>query len=296
MQRIVAGALGIALTVVALPALADVKACIGASEKGQQARAAGKLREAHEQFLVCGVDACPALVRKDCVQWNAELAQSMPTVVFAARDRQGKDFFDVTVAMDGEILVKKLDGKPIPVDPGKHVFRFEGAGAPPTTETVLIREGERARSVTVTFDVGAAVKPPSPVIVAAPVPASTPSPKHEHTVYPWVVVGVGVAAVAAGVVVLATAPSRPSNCDKGTETCTALPGESASNLADQQKRAGEADSRPTVGLIVGGIGVAAIAGGLAWHFLEPTDRKKAGLRLTPWTTGSASGLVLGGRF
>src|SRR4051812_253633 len=124
-RRTMAAIAVLGLVSVAGPALADVKVCVAASEKGQQARAAGKLREAHDQFVVCGADACPTLVRKDCVQWNGEISQSRPTVVFAARDKQGKDFFDVTVVMDGEVLVRKLDGKPVTIDPGKHVFRFE---------------------------------------------------------------------------------------------------------------------------------------------------------------------------
>ncbi len=42
-------------------------------------------------------------------------------------------------------------------------------------------------------------------------------------------------------------------------------------------------------------GGALVVGGLVWHFLEPTD-KKSGLRVSPWTTGRASGLTLGGSF
>ena len=58
-----------------------VEACLSASEKGQRARASGKLREARDHFAVCGGSGCPAIVRRDCAQWQSELESSMPTIV-----------------------------------------------------------------------------------------------------------------------------------------------------------------------------------------------------------------------
>src|SRR5688572_19314060 len=140
MKQRLAGGLALALAVVAIaaPALADNQsACIAAAGKGQAARKAGKLREARDNFIICGAESCPALVRHDCAQWNAELVPTLPTVVFGARDRSGRDLFDVTVSMDGEILVKQLDGKSVAVDPGKHTFRFDVAGLPSMNEVAL---------------------------------------------------------------------------------------------------------------------------------------------------------------
>src|SRR5882762_600347 len=97
-RTLMAFAIGAALATTAAEAGAtDVQACLSASEKGQNARKAGKLREARENFLVCGSTSCPALVRHDCAQWNSELASSFPTVVFGAHDKSGRDLFDVTV-------------------------------------------------------------------------------------------------------------------------------------------------------------------------------------------------------
>src|SRR5689334_11089164 len=124
MRRLLVSGLVLGALVRAAPARADVQACLTASEKGQRARSAGKLREARENFVICGADSCPALVRHDCAQWNSELATTLPTVVFGAHDKSGRDLFDVTVSMDGEVLLKKLDGKSVTVDPGKHTFRF----------------------------------------------------------------------------------------------------------------------------------------------------------------------------
>lgn len=135
-------------------ASADVQACLGASEKGQRARTAGKLREAREQFLLCSSDGCPAMVRRDCAQWQSEVIATLPSIVLGAKDRGGRDLFDVTVSVDGEPLVKKLDGKSLPIDPGPHTFKFEMAGAPPVIERALVKEGEKTRVITVTFAIG----------------------------------------------------------------------------------------------------------------------------------------------
>jgi hypothetical protein len=288
------------------PAHADVQSCVAASEKGQRARASGKLREAREQFVVCGADSCPALVRKDCIHWNGEIAASLPTVVFGAHDHQGRDLFDVTVSMDGEVLVKKLDGKSVTIDPGKHTFRFETSGLPSVTEVALVKEGERARVLNVTFD-----SPPPPPTPAATSTTTTTAPTSGdsdkgagtkddgHTPYPWIIVGIGAAAVAVGAAIALTAPSRPGNCDPVKQTCHRTDGESDDQFRQDQQRAGTSDSQPILGLAVAGVGAALVAAGLLWHFFEPTGEshsKSAGLRVAPWTSGKSSGLTLGARF
>lgn len=268
----------------AAPARADLQACLDASEKGQQARKAGHLREAREKFLVCGAESCPALIKKDCSVWQSEIAGALPSVTFGAKDESGRDLFDVTISMDGEVLTKKLDGKGIPIDPGPHTFKFETAGHQPVTQKALVKEGERTRVIDVKFDANGPVIEPGPVV-------------REHTIPPWIVVGVGAAAAVTGVVVLATSPSRPSNCDASSTKCTRLPGESDSDFKNDQDTAGRADSQPTLGAVILVAGLAVAGGGLLWHFLEPTGpTKETALRIVPWTTGSATGVTLGARF
>lgn len=302
-RGVVGGVAVLALLVSSSTARADVKACVAASENGQHARAAGKLREAQAQFHACGDVSCPSIVRRDCQQWKQEITQAMPSVVFAARDRSGRDLFDVTVTMDGEPLVTKLDGKAVSVDPGKHVFRFEVAGTTPlvATETVLVRENERARNVTAVFEVPEGPsKPPAPV--AAPPTTSTTAPPaplarvREHSRVPWVIAGVGAAGLVTGIVLVATA-RRPDNCSAETRTCALRDGQTSEELAADQSDAQAADNRRTLGFVVGGIGLGALAGGLVWHFLEPTGPKSTrGLRVAPWYVGRSSGVALSGSF
>jgi hypothetical protein len=173
---LVVAAAFLAATMTATAARADGKAtsaasaeekqtCIAATDKGQQAKLEGRLRVAREQFLICSRSECPALVRQDCAQWVTEVIAALPTVVVGARDWQGHDVLGVKVSVDGVVAQESLDGKPIFVDPGVHTFRYESAGAQaPVEEKVLIREGEKNRSLTVQFPppAGAATPPPNP--------------------------------------------------------------------------------------------------------------------------------------
>jgi hypothetical protein len=274
-------------------AATDVQACLAASEKGQQARAAGKLREARERFLVCGGDGCPAIVRRDCTQWQSDIVNLTPSIVFGAKDKQGRDLFDVTVSMDGEPLVKRLDGKSVLVDPGPHSFSFEAAGHKAVVERALVKEGEKTRVITVTFTDGAgAASSPSDGRDSA-----TPGEVRGHTIPPWIVVGVGVAGMIVGTVVVLTAPTLPSNCNKASAKCTKTPGETDAQLAADQDQAGQSDARPTLGFLIGGIGLGVAAGGLLWHFLEPTgERSSTALRFSPWAAPGAAGFGVGRAF
>src|SRR5580693_3703107 len=63
-------------------ATADEKhRCIDASEQGQELRDEGRYSSARDAFAACARITCPALVRRDCGRWEAELEQRWPSVV-----------------------------------------------------------------------------------------------------------------------------------------------------------------------------------------------------------------------
>lgn len=290
MRRLFTTSVFVACAVAPLTASAtDVQACLGASEKGQRARSAGKLREAQNHFLVCGGEGCPGMVRKDCAQWQTEVIAMLPSVVFGAKDKQGRDMFDVSVSMDGEVLVKKLDGKSVPVDPGPHTFKFEAVNVAPVVERALVKEGEKTRVITVSFADGSAAAAGDP----APTPGDPekPAPTRGHTIYPWIVVGAGVATMIAGTVIILTAPALPAGCNQDSNSCAKDPTgkETAEGFRNRQETAGRHDAQPVEGLIVAAAGLAAVGAGLLWHFLEPTGDRTTGLRFTPWAAPSRSG-------
>jgi hypothetical protein len=127
----------------------DKQQCISASDQGQELRDNGNYRRAREAFASCARAACPALVRRDCAQWQAELEESWPSVVVSARDERGNDLADVQVLLDGEPLVAKLDGRPVRVDPGEHKLRIEADGHPPIEQRLVVRAGEKNRVIEV---------------------------------------------------------------------------------------------------------------------------------------------------
>ena len=128
----------------------DKKECPGAAEKTQRLRSEGKLREAREQAVICARAQCPGVIRKDCEPWLSEIDAALPTIVVGAKDG-GKDVIDVKVSIDGAPVATVLDGKSITINPGAHTFRYEREGSEAVEEKIVIREGEKARQVTVVF-------------------------------------------------------------------------------------------------------------------------------------------------
>ncbi len=113
---------------------------------------------------------------------------------------------------------------------------------------------------------------------------------REHTVPPWLVVGVGVAAVATGVVLIAVAPELPAGCNQVTRECSP-----AASQADRDQ-AGLSQNLPLAGTITAIGGGALVAGGLLWHFLEPTGPVRSGAGLRPSLGPGFAGLAASGTF
>lgn len=149
---------------------------------------------------------------------------------------------------------------------------------------------------------------------AAPGGSAPPPPAQvrEHTIAPWLVVGVGGAAVVTGIVLHVAAPALPASCDPVDKSCVVRgPGGveipdrrlTPKQLEDIQKdrdTARFATDMPiagTVCLIGGGV---LVAGGLVWHFLEPTGPvAKAAAKLpqvVPSVGPGYGGVSLGGAF
>jgi hypothetical protein len=171
----------------------DTRACLVASEQAQQLRDEGKLKKAREQMLICARDACPGAIRKDCSSWLTALEVSLPTIVISAQDANRKDLIRVQVSLDGKPLVSSLDGRAMTIDPGPHTLRFEAAGQKPVEQTVLIREGEHRRVVSIQFPAqGAGEDKTAEKGSSSPpeTPAETPGPTPTRVPVAAVVVGV----------------------------------------------------------------------------------------------------------
>lgn len=180
---------------VATPASAhDKRACVDASEKAQQLRREGKFADARAALGVCVDETCPGVVREACASWMRSLDEAQPRVVLGAQDAAGDDVTAVSVTVDGAPLVDHLDGRAILVDPGEHVFRFQGA-AGTSEKRVVAREGDAQRAVTVVLARPriAAAPPPAP---AATAPQQAPARGSSSPIVGYAASGVAVVSLA----------------------------------------------------------------------------------------------------
>jgi hypothetical protein len=210
-----------AATAIALAAPTAARAdsredCANASENGQRARQAGKLREARELFLACSRDACPSVVKHDCNDWLVEVERSLPSIVVDARDEAGHDLANVKVVVDGVTVASRLDGRPIFVDPGPHAMRYEREDGEGSTDQIIVREGEKMRTLTVRFGSSLPARPSESPLGPAP-----PRSAESHISSTAVVLG-GIAAVSLGTfTVLAIAGQSRFDTCADTRTCSA---------------------------------------------------------------------------
>jgi hypothetical protein len=183
------------------PARADTEACLEAYDGNQRLRRAGELRAARAQLLVCSQAACPDPIRKECIRWLAEVDAAMPSVVFAAQDAAGHDLGAVRVEVDGVVMLERLDGRAVALDPGERTICWTSANGSTVERRVVIREAQKRRLIEVRFA-------PKPAAVAAPPTSSTTSTAKEqrsmverddHGEIPteaWVFGGIGAAGLA----------------------------------------------------------------------------------------------------
>jgi hypothetical protein len=148
--------------------------CLSAYVEAQRLRDAGRLLESRTPLARCANDPCPQALQPDCSRWLADVDRVVPSVVFDVRDAGGGEITDVRVYVDGRPLLERLDGRPIDVNPGEHVFRFEPSGRAALERRVVVRAGEKARSIA----------------VALPAPAE-PQRVEARRPFPWLAVSLG---------------------------------------------------------------------------------------------------------
>jgi hypothetical protein len=195
----------------------DKRECVVASEEAQLRRINRQLRGARDQLLICARDICPPLVKHDCDQWLAEVDASMPTIVISALDAQGHDVGDVSVRVDDQPFLEKLDGNATPIDPGEHTLRLQHSGDPPILERVIVREGEKNRVVPVHL------QPPVPVVDVAP-PVLAPQspertgeqpPSRTMSIVAYSLLGAGAVAIGTGLYFEVTQANEFSTLEHG---------------------------------------------------------------------------------
>jgi hypothetical protein len=225
-------------------------ACVDAHVAAQRLRRDGKLRAAREQMVACARTTCPQVLVRECAAWLSEVEATLPSIVFEATDENGRDLVEVRVEVDGQLLLSRLGGSAVEMDPGEHQVRWTHPQRKPVEQAVVVREGDRGRRISarleplVTPRAGGALAAPGD----RPVPLAT-----------WVLAGVGVAGIGAFGVLGGIGLSKEGDLDE--RGC-------APNCPSE-----DVDSVRTtflVGDIALGVGVGALAGAAIFYFTRPT--------------------------
>ncbi len=253
----------------------DNDTCLAAYEKAQRLRKDGKLGASRDELALCVQPKCHALIKRDCSRWMTELERVAPTVIVNARDAQGKDVLDVRVTVDGVLLLDRLDGKPHELDPGVHVFRYEGDKAVLSEERVVIREGEKNRIINVRLGATEPALPPRPTK-----PAETPAPPPPVSGY--VLLGVAAAGATAFGVLAALGQRDLDDMRKG---CAPRCDESDVNAA-----------RTKIVVANVSLGVGLVAAGAGAYVLLRPRRAPSGWEASVRSAAGGAAAVLGYRF
>jgi len=166
-------------------------ACVDAHGQAQVLRRTGRLRAARARLVTCSAASCPALVSSDCTTWLGEVEAEQPTVIVASHDEAGRDVGSVRVTIDGEVLTTKLDGRPLDVDPGEHVFRGQFPGGRVAEARVILRAAEKDRVVA--LDLPRPLVGPPTATPSEPVPV--PTSRSSVPTMTFVLGGLGVVAL-----------------------------------------------------------------------------------------------------
>lgn len=134
-----------------------VDACISAFESAQEQRAAARLQSAKERLSRCLASDCPAVIRRDCETYLAEVDKAMPTVVFRVQDERG-DVEGAEIRVDGEPSGVSADGRARPFDPGPHDIEVVAASRAPVRMRFVAEETVKGRVVEIRLPPGALPK------------------------------------------------------------------------------------------------------------------------------------------
>jgi hypothetical protein len=174
----------------------------------------GRLRRALDLFTSCGSDAtCPDIIRKDCIARFDETNRALPTVTFAVQ-AGSREFTNVQVYAEDDLITTELDGRAVPLDPGKYSFRFVLPQGRVLSSQVVLREGEKNRLITVHAEPAIQPAPRS----EAPLVADEP-PGTRQSPFFWIASGIGLTAGIAGVVFVVLGDQQEQSVEDCAPAC-----------------------------------------------------------------------------
>jgi hypothetical protein len=256
--------------------------CIAAAEATQDLRDKKRLLAAKEQVVICANDACPKVVRTECIAWLRDIEAATPSLVFAARDEKNRDLVETKILLDGKIVAEKLDGSSVTLDPGEHTVRWEPRDPElsPVEQKVVVALGEKNRVLTASLKrpaTAASATSGTPSAEPPPTaPLTLPAEPPARSTWPWIAGGVGVAGLATFGVFQGLARAGKSDLESGCGRTHSCPDGDVAPVRTKFLISG-------IGLGVGVVGLATA--GALFVFRGPASTK---------TTASAAPLPGGG--
>ena len=182
-----------------------VEACSDAYTKGQEERLAEHLYSAQKQFDLCADPSCPKAIVSDCERWTSEVVLDLPTVLITTTNVSGQTVPGLKVTADGVLVSASQLQKPLVLDGGQHVLRFEAPGYEPLQIEPSLRARDHEVPISAVLRpiaLASALKPT--VVDTAPRPASS----HALPVAALTLTGVGVVALGTSIFFGVTAKSK----------------------------------------------------------------------------------------
>ncbi|WP_394834155.1 tetratricopeptide repeat protein [Pendulispora rubella] len=138
----------------------------------------------------------------------------------------------------------------------------------------------------------------STTTTTAPAPHEGDRPAPVHTIYPWIVAGGGAVVAIVGVSLWAIGNGQVSQSkdDASAAGCSGTSCPDGVNVKPFQDKNDSGTTKKTLGVVLVGVGAAAIAGGLVWHFVEPSLARSRKVHARPDVGPGYAGLSLGGAF
>jgi hypothetical protein len=180
-------------------------ACIAAYESLQEARARGDLLTSREQAFECASSACPSFMQKDCASWLEEIESEVPSVSFEVRS-EGKVLGGVRVFEGDRLLVERVDGAVVELDPGAHWLRFEADGLEPVTKPIVVARSEKNQRFSIEL--------PAPQAKRAAAERPRAGETAAPSAAPWIAGAVGVAGMTAFAILGASGLSQEASLEQ----------------------------------------------------------------------------------
>jgi hypothetical protein len=200
----------------------DKTDCANAYVAAQTHRGAHELLAARADLRACARSECDGALHgqivRDCIEWLAEVQESIPSIVLATKNEPGQPVAsDVVVFIDGGAQPNRVDGLGIELDPGPHTFAFT-AGSFRTQRSFIVLEGVKNQLVEQEVPVDGTQATTSSPFSARPSEASTAHRPFvsARTLVPLAIgaVGLGVGA-AFGLVAVSDKAKLDRNCPNG---------------------------------------------------------------------------------